>query len=71
MLNSTSFGAARPYEKLTEKVAFALDPKLRVNQNFVNLKLASRNPKGEVAFTAHLHVKTGDTARGNGRLSIG
>ena len=69
VLSGKSFGAAGPYERLVGKVEFALDPDLPINQNIVDLKLAPRNQRGEVEFTADFYLlKPVDAARGNGRL---
>ena len=57
------------YEKLVGKVAFALDPSLKINQGIVDLDLAPRNAHGEVEFTADFYMlKPRDAARANGRL---
>jgi alpha/beta hydrolase family protein len=69
VLNERSFGAAGPYEKLVGTVEFALDPDLPRNQQIVDLKLAPRNARGEVEFTADFYLlKPLDPRRGNGRL---
>src|SRR6266850_5979972 len=69
VLNGRSFGAAGPYEKFVGKVDFALDPNLPRNQQIVDLKLAPRNARGEVEFSADFYLlKPLDPRRGNGRL---
>jgi hypothetical protein len=69
VLNGKAFGSAGAYERLVGTVEFALDPALAVNQNVVDLKLAPRNERGEVEFTADFYIlKPVDSARGNGRL---
>jgi len=69
VLGGKSFGSAGPYERLVGKVEFALDPELAANQNVVDLKLATRNQRGEVEFTADFYMlKPADAAHGNGRL---
>jgi hypothetical protein len=69
VLNGKPFGLAGPYEKLTGKVEFALDPGAAPNSGVIDLALASRNPRGEVEFTADFYLlKPLDPARGNGRL---
>ncbi|MES2256268.1 MAG: alpha/beta hydrolase domain-containing protein [Pseudomonadota bacterium] len=69
VLNGKAFGPAGAYEKLVGKVEFALDPKLAINKNIVDLSLAPHNAKGEVGFTADFTMlKPVDAAKGNGRL---
>jgi hypothetical protein len=69
LLDGKPFGLAGPYEKLSGKVLFALDPSAAVNAGIVDLALAPRNAKGEVEFTADfMLILPTDPARGNGRL---
>jgi alpha/beta hydrolase family protein len=69
ILNGRPFGAAGPYEKLVGKVDFGLDPSLPANGIIVDLKLAPRNPRGEVESSADFYLlKPIDPRRGNGRL---
>jgi len=69
VLAGKAFGPVGPYEKLSGKVEFALDPSLAQNAAIVDLRLAPRNARGEVAFSADFYLlKPVDTARGNGRL---
>src|SRR5687767_8451243 len=69
VLSGRSFGAAGPYEKLSGKVHFALDPALPQNAIIVDLNLAPRNAKGLVEFAADFYLlKPVDPSRGNGRL---
>jgi Alpha/beta hydrolase domain len=69
VLNGKSFGLAGPYEKLTGKIRFALDPSAASNSGIVDLGLALRNASGEVEFSADFFlIKPVDPARGNGRL---
>src|ERR1700752_4785204 len=66
VLAGRPFGAAGPYEKLVGKVEFALDPNLPRNEGIVDLKLAPRNARGEVEFTADFYLlKPVDPRRGN------
>src|SRR5688572_33156547 len=68
VLNGRQFGAAGPYEKLSGKVHFALDPALPQNAIIVDLTLAPKNSKGLVEFSADFYLlKPVDPARGNGR----
>jgi hypothetical protein len=69
VLNGRAFGTAGPYEKLVGKVDFALDPDLPGNAAIVDSKLAPRNARGEVEFSADFYLlKPVDPRRGNGRL---
>jgi len=69
VLNGKPFGAAGPYEKLSGKVDFALDPALPQNRGIVDLTLAPKNAQGLVEFSADFYLlKPVDPARGNGRL---
>src|SRR5436190_1058847 len=69
ILNGRPFGDAGPYETLVGKVDFALDPDLPRNGAIVDLKLAPRNARGEVEFSADFYLlKPVDPRRGNGRL---
>lgn len=69
VLSGKVFGPAGAYEKLVGKVDFALDPKLPINKNIVDLNLAPKNARGEVEFSADFFMfKPVDAAKGNGRL---
>jgi hypothetical protein len=69
VLNSKTFAPSGPYEKLTGKIEFALDPALTQNAQIVDLALAPHNSRGEVEFSADFYLlKPVDPARGNGRL---
>jgi hypothetical protein len=69
ILDGRAFGAAGPYEKLVGKVDFGLDPALPRNAEIVDLKLAPRNPRGDVEASADFYMlKPVDARRGNGRL---
>src|SRR5688500_19670442 len=66
VLNGRPFGAAGPYEKLSGKVHFALDPALPQNAIIVDLNLAPKNAKGLVEFSADFYLlKPVDASRGN------
>ena len=69
VLGGRPFGLAGAYETLVGTVEFALDPSHPRNQAVVDLGLATRNAKGEVAFSADFYmIKPVDFARGNGRI---
>lgn len=64
-----AFGASGPYERITGRVHFQLDPALRQNASIVDLPHAARNEKGKVEFWADLFILTpADPAKGNGAL---
>src|SRR5712692_10161858 len=65
----TEFGHAGAYEKLRGRAFFALDPNAAANAPIADLKLAPRNDRGLVIFSADfLVLRPVDSARGNGTL---
>jgi hypothetical protein len=65
--NDKSFGLAGPYEKVTGKVYFEVDPKNLHNRVIVDLEKAPRNATGNVEFSADFFVlKPKDMSRSNG-----
>src|SRR5262245_24226101 len=65
----TEFGRAGAYEKLRGRVFFALDPEAAANAPIADLKLAPRNNRGLVTFSAEfLMLRPVDPAHGNGML---
>ena len=65
----TEFGRTGAYEKLRGRVFFALDPEAAANAPIADLKLAPRNNRGLVTFSAEfLMLRPIDPARGNGTL---
>jgi hypothetical protein len=63
------FGDAGAYEKLRGRAFFALDPNAAANAPVTDLKLAPRNTRGLVEFSAEfLVLRPKVTARGNGTL---
>jgi len=63
------FGRAGAYEKLRGRVFFALDPDAAANAAIADLKLAPRNNRAQVTFSADfLVLRPVDAARGNGTL---
>ncbi|MGH7844011.1 MAG: hypothetical protein ACREQW_02405, partial [Candidatus Binatia bacterium] len=61
-----SFGDTGPYERLTGKASFAIDPAEKDFPFIVDLELAPRNDEGLVEFQAVLDiVKPVDLSRGN------
>ena len=63
------FGAAGAYEKLRGRAWFALDPEHPANAPIADLKLAQRNNRGLVIFSAEfLVLRPADPVRGNNVL---
>jgi hypothetical protein len=63
------FGPVGRYEKIVARAHLAVDPADPHNAGIVDLRLAPRNARGLVEFTADLTIlKPVDLARGNGRL---
>ena len=63
------FGQVGAYEKLRGRAWFALDPDAAANAPIADLKLAPRNNRGLVIFSAEfLVLRPVDAARGNGML---
>ena len=71
VLNGRSFGTAGPYERIRAKVEFAVDPNVPANAGIVDLKLAPRNSRGLVTFTADMYIlRPVNTERGNGTALV-
>jgi Alpha/beta hydrolase domain len=69
VLAGKSFGAAGPYERLTGKAYFAVDPKLAANKIIIDVDKAPRNANGLVEFSADIYVlRPRDASRGNGAV---
>jgi hypothetical protein len=67
--NGESFGVTGPYEKLTGRIEFALDPGNARNKAIVDLSHAATQADHRVHFTADLYVlRPVDASRGNGTL---
>ena len=63
------FGVIGAYERLRGRAFFALDPNAAANAPIADLKLAPRNDRGLVEFSAEfLVLRPIDAARGNGTL---
>ena len=62
-----SFGPSGPYERITGKLHFLIDPANRRNQVIVHLDKAPRNGAGRVEMSADLVIlRPRDPGRGNG-----
>ena len=69
VLDGKPFGMAGPYEKITGKVFFAVDPSNSANRIITDIDLAPRNQAGEVEFSSDLYLlKPKDAAGGNGAV---
>ena len=67
VLDGASFGSAGPYERISAKAFFAVDPKLAPNRIIADIDLAPRTPDGKVEFSADLYIlRPRDSAKGNG-----
>jgi hypothetical protein len=69
VLGGKTLGPAGPYERITAKVRYALDPTLPANRIIHDLGAAEKNAQSKVEFSADLYVlKPRDPAQGNGVL---
>ena len=50
------FGAAGPYEKLSGKIFFAVDPSLPANKIVTDIDRAPRNAAGKVEFSSDFYL---------------
>jgi hypothetical protein len=67
VLDGKSFGSVGPYEKLTGKVYFAIDPKNPRNKIIADLDKAPMNGQGRVEFSADLFIlRPKDASKGTG-----
>ncbi len=64
-----SFGTVGPYERLTGRAVFEVDPRSEANSRVVDLALAPRTTRATVEFSADFEIlRPADMARGNGVL---
>ena len=69
VLDGRSFGSAGPYERITGKAWFAVDPKLEANQIITDIDRAPRNEDGKVEFSADIYVlRPRDSHNANGAV---
>jgi hypothetical protein len=67
VLNGQSFGSAGPYERITGRAHFLVDPDLPANRIIADIDKAPRNDEGKVEFSADIYIlKPRDPAKGNG-----
>lgn len=63
------FGSVGPYERLSGRILFAIDPDALTNRGVVDLAYAPRNPSGFVNYETDFYIlKPVDLTRGNRRL---
>jgi Alpha/beta hydrolase domain len=69
LLGGQAFGAAGPYEKLSGKIFFAVDPALPANRIVTDIGNAPRNAAGKVEFSSDFYlIKPKRIERGNGAV---
>jgi len=69
VLSGKAFGAAGPFERLSGRIYFAVDPRNPVNQIIADIDKAPKNAAGLVEFSSDFYlIKPKDAARGNGTL---
>src|SRR3989441_3614175 len=69
LVGGQPFGAAGPYEKLSGKIFFAVDPALPANRIVTDIDKAPRNAAGKVEFSADFFLlKPKRIERGNGAV---
>ena len=69
LVGGQPFGAAGPYEKLSGKIFFAVDPSLPANKIVTDIDRAPRNAAGKVEFSSDFYlIKPKNIARGNGAV---
>src|SRR5437879_6350780 len=71
VLGGKSFGTVGPYEKLSGKVYFAIDPKNPHNKIIADLDKAPTDAQGRVEFAADLFIlRPKDPSKGNGVIFL-
>ncbi|PYR84902.1 MAG: hypothetical protein DMG19_15930 [Acidobacteria bacterium] len=69
VLAGKSFGTAGPYERLSGKIYFAVDPRNSANQIVTDIDKAPKNASGKVEFSSDFFIiKPKDLTRGNGSV---
>jgi hypothetical protein len=64
-----AFGAAGPYVRVSGRFYGELDPTHPANRNIVDIRLAPRNARGKVEYSADFDIlRPADPAKGNGTL---
>ena len=71
LLNGQSFGATGPYEHITARAWFEVDPHAAPNRGIALIDRAPRNAHGHVEFSADMYiVQPRDPAKANGTALI-
>jgi len=69
LVGGQPFGLAGPYEKLSGKIFFAVDPAVAANRIVTDLDKAPRNSRGQVEFSSDFFmIKPKRIERGNGAV---
>ena len=69
VLAGAAFGAVGPFERLTGRIYFAIDPRNAVNRIITDIGLAPTNAAGLVEFSSDFDlIKPKDPSRGNGTV---
>src|SRR6266571_1483678 len=69
LVGGQPFGAAGPYEKLSGKIFFAVDPTLPANRIVADVEKAPRNAAGKVEFSSDFYlIKPKRIEQGNGAV---
>ena len=69
LVGGQPFGAAGPYEKLTGKIFFAVDPSLPANRIIADIDRAPRNAADKVEFSSDFFlIKPKQITKGNGAV---
>ena len=69
LVGGQPFGAAGPYEKLTGKILFAVDPSLPANRIIADIDRAPRNAAGKLEFSSDFFlIKPKQITKGNGAV---
>src|SRR5262245_6224922 len=69
LLEAKSFGSVGPYEKLSGKIYFGVDPRNNANQIIADIDKAPKNASGKVEFSSDFYIiKPKELNRGNGAV---
>ena len=69
VLDGTSMHEVGPYERIIATAHFAIDPEASINRIITDIQYAPRNERGQVEFSADLHVlKPRNPAKSNGTV---
>src|SRR5262245_8978250 len=69
LVDGQPFGAVGPYEKLSGRIFFAVDPTLPANRIITDIDKAPRNAAGKVEFSSDFYlIKPKQIDKGNGAV---